>query len=117
SVMLLLKLRDITPLYQVIDKDALKESEVRLAEQLILDELGVAVPITAQPSDQELMLKTFGKEIPNTKTLAKFARDQVEVHVGDADATLMRWIERETALFYALERVLVQERIDRGFQS
>ncbi len=117
SVMLLLKLRELTPLYRVIDKDALKESEVQLAEQLILDELGVAVPITAQPTDQELMLKTFGNKIPNTKTLAKLARDQVEVDLADADSTLVRWIERETALFYALERVLVQERIDRGFDS
>jgi hypothetical protein len=117
SVMLLLKLREITPLYRVIDKDALKENDARFAEQLILDELGIAVPITAQPTDQELMLKTFGKKIPNTKTLAKFARDQVEVDLADPDTTLMSWIERETGLFYALERVLVQERIDQGFQS
>jgi len=117
SMMLLLKLREITPLYRVIDKDALKQSEVRLAEQLILDELGLAVPITAKPSDQDLMLKTFGKKIPNTKTLANFARDQVEVDLADADETLIRWVERETSLFFALERVLVQERIDRGFAS
>ena len=117
SVMFLLKLQELSPLYQVIDKDALKENEVQLAKQLILDELGIVVPVTAQPSDQELMLKTFGKKIPNTKTLARFARDQMDVNPADADATLVRWIERETGLFYALERVLVQERIDRGFDS
>lgn len=117
SVMLLLKLDELNPLYRVIEKEALKENEVQLAEQLILDELGIVVPITARPSDQDLMLETFGKKIPKTKTLASFARDHVEVDLNDADSTLMRWIERETALFYALERVLVQERIDRGFES
>ena len=115
--MLLLKLDEITPLYRVIDKQTLQESEVQLAEQLILDELGIVVPHRARHSDQELMLKTFGKKLPNTKTLAKFARDQVEVDLVDADDTLMRWVERETALFYALERILVQERIDRGFET
>ena len=117
SVMFLLKLRELTPLYHIIDREVLKESEVKIAEQLILDELGIVVPITAQPGDQELMLRTFGKKIPNTKTLANFARKQVEIDSADADSTLVRWIERETALFYALERVLVQERIDRGFES
>jgi hypothetical protein len=63
------------------------------------------------------MLKIFGKKIPNTRTLATFAREQVEVDITDADSTLIRWIERETALFYALEHILVQERIDRGFES
>lgn len=117
SVMVLLKLRELSSLFHVIEKDSLKQSELQLAEQLILDELGLVVPITSQPSDQELMLKTFGKKLPNTKTLAKFARDQTEVDLSDADGTLMRWIGRETALFYALERVLVKERIDRGFAS
>lgn len=117
SVMLLLKLRELSPLYRVIEEQELKESEVQLAEQLILDELGLVVPVTAQPSDQDLMLSTFGKKIPNTRTLAKFAREHVEVDLNDADSTLMSWIERETALFYAAERVLVQERIDRGFES
>jgi len=117
SAMMLLKLDEITPLYRVIDRQVLKESEIQLAEQLILDELGLVVPITAQPTDQALMLKTFGKKIPATKTLAQFARDQVEVDLADPDLTLVKWIERETALFYALERVLVQERIDRGFKS
>jgi hypothetical protein len=117
SVLFLLKLQEPSPLYQVIDKETLRENEIQLTEQLILDELGIVVPIKAQLSDQELMIKSFGKRIPNTKTLAKFAREQVEVDPTDADAALVKWIERESSLFYALERVLVQERIDRGFDS
>ncbi len=116
-VMLLLRLTEFTSLFQVIEKQDLQENEIHFAEQVILDELGLIVPITAKPSDQDLMLKAFGKKIPNTKTLASFAREQVEVDITDPDATLVRWIERETSLFYALERVLVQERIDRDFES
>ena len=117
SVMLLLKLAGFSPLFQVIEKEALQQTEIQLAEQIILDELGLVVPISAKSTDQDLMLETFGKKIPNTKTLAKFAREQVQVDLTDVDSTLMKWIERETALFYALERVLVQERIDRGFET
>jgi hypothetical protein len=49
--------------------------------------------------------------------MTEFARSQIEVDITDPDAALIGWLKRETELFYALERVLVQEQLDRGFDS
>lgn len=117
SVSVLLGSDEVGPGFRVFSEEVLEGTELELTRQLILDELGIALPLSVKVSDQELMLQIFGKEIPNTKTLSDFARSRVDVDPADADTALVQWIERETALFYALERVLVQERIDRGFES
>ncbi|HEY6230946.1 MAG TPA: type II restriction endonuclease [Pyrinomonadaceae bacterium] len=114
---LLLNLPELSIRYQVLSEAELTAAKVELTRQLILEELGVAVPVTYKLNDEDLMLATFGKTIPDTRTMARFARDQIEIDPRNADTALVRLLERETELFYALERVLVQEQLDAKFDS
>ncbi len=114
---ILLNLPEISSLYQILSGVDLESTELELTRQLILEELGVAVPPVFRENDEELMLRTFGKVIPDTKTMASFARERVEVDPADADSALIMWLERETELFYAIEKVLVQEQLNATFDS
>jgi len=117
SAAILLKLHELSRRYQVLSEAELRGAELELTRQLILEELGVAVPLSYRQNDEDLMLATFGKTIPDTKTMARFAREQIEIDPADADTALIRWLERETELFYAIEKVLVQEQLDANFDS
>lgn len=117
SALILLDLNTVTERFEILSGAALEKTELELTGQLILEELNVPVPLISKTNDEELMVKTFGKALPDTRTMTEFARSQIEVDVTKPDAALMDWIKRETELFYALERVLVQEQLDRGFDS
>jgi hypothetical protein len=117
SAAILLRLPEFSEGYQVLTDSELQHSELALTEQLILEELGLTVPLLPQQNDEDLMLATFGRVIPDTRTMAKFARSQIEVDTNDSDATLILWLERETQLFYAIEKVLVQDQLKNHFES
>jgi hypothetical protein len=117
SAAILLELPELSKRYQVLSEADLGSTELELTRQLILEELGIAVPLSFRQNDEDLMLATFGKIIPDTKTMARFAREQIEIDPADADTALVRWLERETELFYAIEKVLVQEQLDANFDS
>jgi hypothetical protein len=117
SALILLDLKAVTERFQILSATALEKTELELTGQLILEELNLPVPLLSKTNDEELMVKTFGKALPDTRTMTEFARSQIEVDINNPDAALIGWIKRETELFYALERVLVQEQLDRGFNS
>jgi hypothetical protein len=50
--------------------------------------------------------------------MSAFARAQVaDADVSRGDETLVRWLQREEQLFRALERVIVEERLKKGFEG
>jgi hypothetical protein len=117
SAAILLDLPELSRRYQVLSEKELGDKEVELTRQLILEELGLDVPLTYRQNDEDLMMARFGKTIPDTKTMAGFAREQVKIDPLDADNALVCWLERETELFFAIERVLVQAQLDANFES
>lgn len=113
----LLILDNPTSTFSLISHESLNEKELELTRYRILDELGIEFVHPTRKDDESLVVEKFGMEFPKTKVMSQFAQEQVEVNLSDADETLMRWLTREEELFIALERVIVQERLNKGFDD
>lgn len=86
--------------------------------------LGVmaAIGLEVAPRDQdafEELEDTFGLEFPSTADFSEFARRTLgEVDpVGAPDETLVRWMDHEEALFRHMERRVLAERLEQGFNG
>lgn len=92
------------------------QDKIAFASNAILESIGVEV---APPPETLLdeMLRRFGGTLPTTKIFSAFARSTLpEVDpVGNEDAALMAWMEREEILFRTLERHLIADRLSHGF--
>lgn len=102
---------------QVIPGESLSDQSLELSRKLILEELDIEVSLPVSPSDEDIILGRFPEGFPGTREMSEFARGQVDVDPSDSDETLLRWVEREEQLFRALERVIVQVRLDEGFRG
>lgn len=104
-------------IFDTLSSEALREKRLDLLQRQIIFELGIELSVPAEPNDEELMLREFGKTLPTTKEMSAFARAQVEVDLSDPDDALVRWLDREERLFRALENVIVGEKLAEGFTS
>lgn len=103
--------------FDTISRQTLDSQRFELLRQQILTELDLDVVLPATPSDEELMLKAFGREFPSTREVSAFARAQIEGDILNSDETLTRWLEREEQLFRAMESVIIRERLIQNFTS
>lgn len=85
--------------------------------RLILEQIGIEPDDTAGESYLEEMLLKFGGTFPSTRAFSEYARGTLDDAdpVAEPDDALMKWMEREEALFRTLERHLVKERLKQGF--
>lgn len=114
----LLWLFDLSPPSKETLFKEVEDSNIGFVEQTILEHLGVDIVDT---DDQylELMLEQYGGSFPKTKVFSAFARKTCE-KVGpiDApDATLIEWLNHEEKLFRCLERYIVAQRLQTGFDD
>lgn len=110
-------LRDFQPSFDAIPRRTLDSQRFELLRQQILAELDLDLALPVAASDEEIMLREFGRAFPATRKVSDFARTQVETDPRLADETLARWLEREEQLFRALESVIIRERLARNFTS
>ena len=90
--------------------------ELDFAARYLLSELGVEFG----ESDTDILDKTiaqFKNQFPTVAEFSKATRNSLPDidPVGDPDTALLAWLERETALFYHLERRILAEDIQPGF--
>ncbi len=92
--------------------------EVGVVEAMILEELGVEV---RKDDDNWLdrIMGRFGDRFPGTALFSAFARETIGDTAADADpdSALMAWIGHEEMLFRTLERHIVQQQLDQGFND
>lgn len=100
---------------QLIPTDELNERELETVSSLILSELDIEYVFPVRETDIELVARKFGKSFPATIELSQLARENIDVDMSDPDETLLRWLKREEELFFALEKQIVQEKLDKGF--
>ncbi len=117
SARALIELRNPTKQLKLISSEELSKRELESIASLILDELDIEFPFPVRSTDEDLVVQKFDKIFPATIALSRLAREQVEVNLSDPDETLLRWIQREEELFRALERIVVQQKLDSGFES
>lgn len=105
--------------FESLTRESLSSRALELVAVRILEQLGIEeLQIPSSMSDVELVVKTFKGTFPLTKDMSSFARAQtLNIDSSKADETLVRWLQREEQLFRALEKFVVEERIQRGFKG
>ena len=106
--------------FSVISADALSSATIALAERRILAELGIDVAIPTEQQYEGLarsILQAAGDKFPSTKQMSLAARESVRVDVSDVDSAICYWLDAEEQLFYAMETILLGERLKSGFVS
>lgn len=99
------------------DYETEQPAELNLAARFILDELGIE-PEEPEAELLDRLIERFGATFPTTREMSGLARQSLAGEVDardDADEALVRWLEREEALFRGLERRIVSIRIEEGF--
>ncbi|MGJ3230922.1 MAG: type II restriction endonuclease [Oceanicaulis sp.] len=97
------------------DVSGTHDKALGFAEQWVLDLLGVD---SVEDDDLDLILKRFGSAFPKTSDFSKFVRElegDFDPASEAADIALMRYLNREEALFRTLERHIISERLRAGF--
>jgi len=113
----------IQPRFQLLREEDLSEQELEFSEQQILDELEIQVELPTSIQDEDLAAKELelarkeGRDFPSTQRMSDLARSLVDVNIANADEALVRWLDREEAVFRAIEKILVQRKINEGFES
>ncbi|MBR9977435.1 MAG: restriction endonuclease [Bacteroidetes bacterium] len=84
----------------------------------ILEDLEIEI----EPEDMDFLewiFDRFGPTFPPTVDFSRFARSTIQDApvIEDPDACFMLWFEREEFLFRTLERYLVLQRLQEGFET
>lgn len=89
-----------------------ENSRINLAARFILEQIGIKVENTAD-AHLEAMLHRFDGKFPATAAFSAFARETLpHIHPrDDVDGALMAWMEQEETLFRALEKHLLQQKL------
>lgn len=102
--------------YAIKTEDEADRLRMEFSSRFILDQIGIEVDFEDR-DHLGMMLERFGGTFPTTRVFSEFARSTLpEVSAtDDPDHVLLAWMEREEALFRALERNLISERLEKGF--
>lgn len=97
-----------------IDDDELSTTQVSVAEQLVLAELGIAT--NEETSLVDALFERFGEKFPAGEQLSEFVRTNtfgVDA-VADPDDALLAWARVELELFNAMESKVETEKMDKA---
>jgi hypothetical protein len=91
-------------------------AELDFASRLILDEIGIEYE-DPNANDIDEIIRKFGTSLPATAEFSKLARDTLRDidPLAYPDLALMAWLDHEEAMFWRLERKIVEARIEAGF--
>lgn len=93
------------------------DDKIELAARTILEQIGIEYEDKSVESYLEPMLFAFQGRFPSTKEFSAYARNTItDVNpIEEPDITLVKWINREEALFKLMEQYLIRERLQKGF--
>lgn len=89
--------------------------KVTFVARMILYKIGID---TIQEEDYSgILIEKFGNSFPLSKEFSEFARSTVTDAdpITSPDETLIKWYDRETAMFKCMERLIIQKRLKDGF--
>lgn len=86
--------------------------------RMILSHIGIEV-IEDRIDYTDILVERFGNAFPNTRDFSAFARSTVDDvdPINRPDEALLKWYDREEAMFMCMERKLIGERLRAGFIS
>ena len=93
------------------------DDKIELAARTILEQIGIEYEDKSVESYLEPMLSEFQGRFPSTREFSRYARNTLtDVDpIEDPDTTLVKWVNREEALFKLMEQYLIRERLQKGF--
>ncbi len=105
--------------FQIQNFEEDKPREVDFTIRMILTQIGLEPKKFEAPDFLDDMISQFGQNFPPTKIFSEYARSTLpEVSaLNDPDTGLISWIEREELLFRTLEKDIVEEQVDKGFND
>ncbi len=106
------------PGFSVREELESEQDRIAFASRFILEQMGIAVEEN-ETSFLDEMLVRFNGTFPKTREFSEYARSTLKElnALDDPDVVLMNWMEREEILFRTLERYLISERLNRGFDD
>lgn len=94
-----------------------EQDRIAFTSRLILENIGIVVEAEEDTWLDKIFAK-FGKVFPTTKEFSEFARTTIQADIrDDQDNVLMAWMDREEILFRTLEKHLIAERLQKGFEN
>jgi hypothetical protein len=116
-------IKDIQEKLQIVEEQILDKQEIDLALRKLLEELdiNILIPVSDQAlSIAEEMLQLAlkdGREFPSTKSFAEIAQNNTEGREKDPDELLVTWLLREEEIFKSVEKIIIEKRIKKGFDT
>jgi hypothetical protein len=106
------------PGFSVREELESEQDRIEFASRFILEQLGVDVE-ESETTFLDEMLTRFDGKFPTTRVFSEFARSTLRdlSPLDDPDIVLMSWMEREEILFRTLERYLLADRLNKGFEG
>ncbi|HEV7920580.1 MAG TPA: type II restriction endonuclease [Thermoanaerobaculia bacterium] len=107
--------------FEVIGENELDRHTVEFVSAQIIDELQLdielpqAVDVEALAERELRRARAEGLAFPSAARMAVVARETVMTDLTDADSTLLRWLETEEQVFRAVERLVVEVKLQSGF--
>lgn len=104
--------------FSVRDKLETEKDRIEFASRFILESLGIAIEVSEDTYLDE-MIAGFSGRFPTTREFSAYARKTLpNIHPKDGhDDVLMAWMEREEILFRTLEKHIISERLEQGFDG
>lgn len=106
------------PGYSVKGEIETNQLRLEFASRFILEELGVEVQAVDE-NYLDQMTQRFGATFPSTRDFSDYARETLgDIDLAaDPDGGLMAFLEREEVLFRTLERHLIGDQLQAGFEE
>lgn len=95
------------------------DEKIELAARTILEQIGIEYEDKSVETYLEPMLIEFQGRFPSTREFSEYARNTLtDVDpIEDPDTALVKWVNREEALFKLMEQYLIRERLQKGFMN
>ena len=95
-----------------------EQDRIAFASGIVLEQIGIQIEKTKDTFLDSMLLR-FEGTFPKTTDFSAYARETLPDidPLDDPDAAVMAWIEREEILFRTLEKHLILDRLNEGFNS
>jgi hypothetical protein len=106
--------------FTLLSDQRLKDSELEFGRRRILEDLGIEFsPDVASEFSEKAsrLLAENGNRFPSTLVMAEAARTLIRVNLENSDDAIVAWLDAEEQLFYAMEDILLRDRLKEGFES
>jgi len=123
SFSIVFELTNIEENAQLKDDEYLNKSEIDFVLTQILDEIGIEVPFTGEKQTNQAAEKLLqsAKEqnivFPGIKSFNECARELIDIEGKDPDTILFMWLTKEEQIFRSVERFVIEEKLQQGFES